>query len=101
MKTTGKFDQEHPLTATVGSYPKPKYIYPQSGRKLLDSVGFSFYDQEKKYGKNEFGKLLDKAAHQAIDDQEMAGITIVTDGEVRRGHYVLDILKKLNGINFN
>jgi HPt (histidine-containing phosphotransfer) domain-containing protein len=27
------------LTAIVGSYPKPRYVYPRSGRSLLDSFG--------------------------------------------------------------
>ena len=30
------------LTAVVGSYPKPRYVYRQNGRSLLDSFGFAF-----------------------------------------------------------
>ncbi len=87
------------LTAIVGSYPKPRYIYRQNGRSLLDSFGFSFERREKELGQAEFAKLLDKAALQAIKDQDSAGIDIVTDGEERRGHYVLHIINKLGGVD--
>lgn len=100
MKKNEKIKQERVLTAIVGSYPKPKYIFSKSGRKLLDSVGFAFYDQEKKLGKKEFKKLLDQAALEAIEDQNEAGTDIITDGEERRGHYILDVVKNLEGFNF-
>jgi 5-methyltetrahydropteroyltriglutamate--homocysteine methyltransferase len=87
------------LTAIVGSYPKPRYIYRQNGRSLLDSFGFSFERRQKELGQAEFAKLLDRAALQAIKDQDNAGIDIVTDGEERRGHYVLHIINKLGGID--
>jgi 5-methyltetrahydropteroyltriglutamate--homocysteine methyltransferase len=35
----------------------------------------------------------------AIEDQNAAGIDFVTDGEERRGHYVLYVLRKLAGID--
>jgi len=87
-----KIKQDKVLTAIVGSYPKPKYIYAKSGRKLLDNLGFSF---------NVKNKNLDRACQEAIQDQNEAGIDLVTDGEERRGHYVLYVLKGLEGIDFN
>ena len=87
------------LTAIVGSYPKPRYIYKQNGRALLDSFGFSFDRLQKELGQAEFARLLDKAALEAIKDQNRAGIDIMTDGEERRGHYVLHIVNKLDGID--
>ncbi|KKQ77626.1 MAG: 5-methyltetrahydropteroyltriglutamate-homocysteine methyltransferase, nonfunctional [Candidatus Daviesbacteria bacterium GW2011_GWF2_38_6] len=87
-----KIKQDKILTAIVGSYPKPKYIYAKSGRKLLDNLGFSF---------NVKNKNLDRACQEAIQDQNEAGIDLVTDGEERRGHYVLYVLKGLEGIDFN
>ena len=87
------------LTAIVGSYPKPRYIYKQNGRSLLDSFGFSFDRRRNELGPTEFSRLLDKAALGAIGDQDKAGIDIVTDGEERRGHYVLHIINKLDGID--
>ncbi len=95
-----KLKQNKILTAIVGSYPKPKYVFKKSGRKLLDSVGLDFYAAEKNSDKKTFKKLLDKASINAIKDQNSANIDFITDGEERRGHYVLHILKGLKGINF-
>ena len=92
-------NQTKVLTAIVGSYPKPRYVYRQNGRSLLDSFGFSFDRRQQELGSAEFAKLLDKAALSAIKDQDGAGIDIVTDGEERRGHYVLHIVNKLAGID--
>jgi 5-methyltetrahydropteroyltriglutamate--homocysteine methyltransferase len=92
-------EQTRLLTSIVGSYPKPKDIYPKSGRKLLDSSGASFEAYEQKIGKQKFGALLDRAALTAITDQTQAGIDIITDGEERRGHYVLSIISNLSGID--
>jgi 5-methyltetrahydropteroyltriglutamate--homocysteine methyltransferase len=66
---------------------------------LLDSFGFAFEGREKELGPGEFAKLLDKAALSAIDDQNRAGVDIMTDGEERRGHYVLHIVNKLAGVD--
>ncbi len=87
------------LTAIVGSYPKPRYVYRQNGRSLLDSFGFSFDRRQQELGPAEFARLLDKAALGAIEDQNRAGIDIMTDGEERRGHYVLHIVNKLEGVD--
>ena len=87
------------LTAIVGSYPKPRYVYSRNGRSLLDSYGFAFDRRQSEIGPAEFAKLLDKASLEAIKDQNRAGIDIVTDGEERRGHYVLHIVNRLRGID--
>ena len=87
------------MTAIVGSYPKPRYVYKHSGRSLLDSFGFAFDRRRTELGQVEFDRLLDKAAIGAIEDQNQAGIDVVTDGEERRGHYVLHIVNKLGGID--
>ena len=87
------------LTAIVGSYPKPRYVYARNGRSLLDSFGFAFDRRRQEIGSAEFSRLLDKAALGAINDQNRAGIDIVTDGEERRGHYVLHIVNRLQGVD--
>lgn len=87
------------LTAIVGSYPKPRYVYSRNGRSLLDSFGFAFERRRQELGPDEFAKLLDKAALSAITEQNRAGIDIMTDGEERRGHYVLHIVNKLGGVD--
>ena len=94
FRTQGKV-----LTAIVGSYPKPRYVYPQNGRSLLDSFGFAFDRRRQEIGPAEFSRLLDRAALGAIKDQNRAGIDIVTDGEERRGHYVLHIVNRLEGVD--
>lgn len=100
MTNKGKIKQDKILTAIVGSYPKFRYIYPKSGRSILDTVGFSFDKFAKEIGRVEFNKRLDKAVLQAIEDQNKAGLDIITDGEERRSQYVMHILKGLNGISF-
>ncbi|MBI2086449.1 cobalamin-independent methionine synthase II family protein [Candidatus Daviesbacteria bacterium] len=100
MTNNGKIKQDKILTAIVGSYPKPKNIYSKSGRELLDTLGFSFGEIEKKIGNKAFKKRLNKACLAAIRDQNIAGIDFITDGEERRSHYVFHILKGLNGLDF-
>ncbi|MEO5764954.1 MAG: hypothetical protein ABIR52_06560 [Casimicrobiaceae bacterium] len=87
------------LTAIVGSYPKPRYVYARNGRSLLDSFGYAFDRRRNEVGHAEFDRLLDRAALGAIDDQTRAGIDIVTDGEERRGHYVLHVVNRMEGID--
>jgi 5-methyltetrahydropteroyltriglutamate--homocysteine methyltransferase len=87
------------LTAIVGSYPKPRYVYPRNGRALLDSFGFAFDRRRVELGAAEFSRRLDRAALQAIRDQNRARIDILTDGEQRRGHYVLSIVNRLEGVD--
>jgi 5-methyltetrahydropteroyltriglutamate--homocysteine methyltransferase len=87
------------LTAIVGSYPKPRYVYPRNGRALLDSFGFAFDRRRDELGAAEFSRRLDRAALAAIADQDRAGIDIVTDGEERRGHYVLHVVNRLDGVD--
>ena len=96
----GKLKQDRVMTAIVGSYPKPDFLFPRSGRELLDSVGMAFYELEKEIGTRAFKELLDRAALMAIEDQNAAGIDLITDGEERRGHYVLYVLRKLGGFDF-
>lgn len=90
-----KIKQTKVLTAIVGSYPKPKYIWHKSGRQLLDDLGFAF--DKKNYRQT---KKLSKAALLAIKDQNSAGIDLATDGEEKRSHYVFHILKGLEGFDF-
>ena len=101
MKKWNKIKQNRVMTAIEGSYPKPSFLFPGSGRELLDDFGVTFHEFEQKIGTLEFKRRQDKAALMAIRDQNAAGIDFVSDGEERRGHYVLHVLKKLNGIDFS
>ncbi|MFQ5398538.1 MAG: hypothetical protein ACE5E7_02970 [Anaerolineae bacterium] len=99
-KIKGKLAQDRVLAAIVGSYPKPRYLYAGSGRRLLDDVGMTYYDLKNEIGVHEFNRRQHQAALQAIRDQNEAGIDWLTDGEERRGHYVLYVLRQLAGIDF-
>jgi 5-methyltetrahydropteroyltriglutamate--homocysteine methyltransferase len=92
-------EQDKVLTAIVGSYPKPAYLFPDTGRELLDSFGYDFDLRRQELGDELFKEYLDEAASEAISDQNEAGIDLITDGEERRGHYVLHIANKLKGID--
>ena len=70
----GKVKQDRLMTAIVGSWPKPRYIFDGSGRELLDDVGLGFYQLEREIGPAEFKVRLDRAALMAIEDQNEAGI---------------------------
>ena len=96
----GKFKQDKVLTAIVGSFPKPRYAYPGSWDDLIDSMGAVFDDGEQRFGKREFKRRLDRAALWALKNQNAAGTDIETDGEERRGHFVLSILRGLGGFDF-
>ena len=77
------------MTAIVGSYPKPDHLFPRTGRELLDEMGMTFYELKQQIGEEAFSARLDRAALMAVEDQNAAGIDFITDGEERRGHYVL------------
>ncbi len=69
------------LSAVVGSYPKPAYLYGGTGRQLLDDMGMSFQALEEEVGFDEYRSRIRKATLQAITDQNEAGIDLVSDGE--------------------
>lgn len=94
LKNNGKV-----RSVTVGSLPKPTSIYPKSGRELLDGMGYDFRAQFS--SAHQSHSTLDKAVDEALAYQAEAGLDIVTDGEERRGHYVLDVLAGLNGIDMS
>jgi 5-methyltetrahydropteroyltriglutamate--homocysteine methyltransferase len=88
------------MTAIVGSYPKPDHLFPRTGRELLDEMGMTFFELEQQIGEEAFSARLDQAALMAVEDQNAAGIDFITDGEERRGHYVLYVLRGLASIDF-
>lgn len=76
-------------TATAGSLPKPSWL--AEPEKLwspwkLDGEGLA-------EGKKDALRL-------ALDDQQQAGITIVSDGEQTRQHFVTTFIEHLEGVDF-
>jgi len=95
-----KIKQGRIMTAVVGSYPKPDYLYPGDARRLLDDCGRSFLEFGQSIGEPEFRERVDRASIMAIADQNSAGIDFMSDGEEGRDHYVLYVLRRLGGIDF-
>ena len=95
-------------TTTIGSFPKPKYL---PVRDWFDAAredgGMNSSTITKDYTKtsqtlNEADEaLFQQAAKEIIDIQLDAGITIPTDGEVRRENYIHYHCRHLSGFDFN
>ena len=72
----------------VGSLPKPPWLaQPNILRAPWRLSG------------NELREAQDDAVRLAILDQEEAGLAVVTDGEVRRRHYIWGFLDGLTGVD--
>ena len=94
-------------TTTIGSYPKPKYL---PVRDWFDAAredgGMNSSSITKDYTKisqklNEADEaLFQQAAKEIIDIQLDAGVTIPTDGEVRRENYIHYHCRHLSGFDF-
>ena len=85
----GQYQQQDPL--------RPRQPGPPARDRRRQR--FAFDRRRQELGPPEFSRLLDRAALEAIKDQNRAGIDIVTDGEERRGHYVLHIVNRLEGVD--
>lgn len=87
-------------TTVVGSYPKPADLLGSvDARILLDSGGSALDEQRTLLGDAEFTARLDRAVKMAIRDQVEAGIDIITDGEMRRGHYIHSVVRHMGGVD--
>ena len=62
-------------------------------------MGKPFDDLEKQIRTEALKGRLDRAVLMAIQDQNVSRFDFMTDGEERRGHSVLHVLKSLNGID--
>jgi 5-methyltetrahydropteroyltriglutamate--homocysteine methyltransferase len=74
-------------TSIVGSLPKPSWLAQAGLRAPWRLSG------------DELRAAQDEAVRQAIHDQEEAGLDVVTDGELRRRHYIAGFLDGLTGID--
>src|SRR5687768_3028740 len=72
----------------VGSLPKPAWL---SEPRMLRAPW--------RLSGNELREAQDDAVRLAILDQEQAGLDVVSDGEVRRRHYIWGFLDGLTGID--
>ncbi len=76
------------LTSVVGSLPKPAWLAEPASLRA-----------PWRWSGAELSEAQDDAVRLAIQDQEDAGLDVVTDGEVRRRHYIWGLLAGLTGID--
>ena len=89
----------HLLTSVIGSYPRdPRLVGADFNPRWLlissNKVGW-----ENKENLN-LKTLQDEAIRWAVKEQEEAGVDVVTDGEQRRGNYILYHCQHLDGFDF-
>ena len=74
-------------TSVVGSYAYPSWLLT-----AIDEM------DKGNYGQTDTREVYDDAVNIAILDQERAGIDIITDGEMRRWHFVQSFYSRMTGI---
>jgi 5-methyltetrahydropteroyltriglutamate--homocysteine methyltransferase len=74
-------------TSVVGSYATPSWLY-----SALDDI------RDGKYGPTDIRETLDDAVTMAVQDQERAGVDVITDGEMRRWMFVQGFYKFFHGL---
>ncbi len=94
-------------TTTIGAFPKPSYVpvrdwfdaaREQGGMNTAQTTLDYTADVEK--NKDSHEALFIRAAKEVIDIQLRAGISIPTDGEVRRENYIHYHCRHLEGFDF-
>ena len=95
-------------TTTIGAFPKPSYVPVRDwfdaaretgGMNAAQTTLDYTLDVEK--NKDTHEALFIRAAKEVIDIQLRAGITIPTDGEVRRENYIHYHCRHLDGFDFD
>lgn len=94
-------------TTTIGAFPKPSYVPVRDwfdisretgGMNASQTTNDYTADSNKLDATHE--ALFVRAAKEVIDIQIRAGVTIPTDGEVRRENYIHYHCRKLAGFDF-
>ena len=94
-------------TTTIGSFPKPDYLPVRDWFDSARSEGgmnaskttLEYTKASRSLTKNDEA-LFERAAKEIIDIQLRAGVTIPTDGEVRRENYIHYHCRHLSGFDF-
>ena len=96
------------ITTTIGAFPKPKYVPIRDWFDAAKDAGGmntseTTYQYSKDIEKNKDAHedLFIRAAQEVLDIQIRAGISIPTDGEVRRENYIHYHCRHLGGFDFN
>ena len=82
-------------TSLVGSYPQPKWLIDRA--RLSKMVPRVRMDDLWLVDPMQLEAKQDKATRMAIQDQESAGLDIITDGEQRRESYSNRLATALDG----
>ena len=96
------------MTTTIGAFPKPKYVPIRDWFDAAKDAGGmntseTTYQYSKDIEKNKDAHedLFIRAAQEVLGIQIRAGISIPTDGEVRRENYIHYHCRHLGGFDFN
>jgi len=94
-------------TTTIGAFPKPSYVpvrdWFDAARELggMNAAQTTLdYNKDVEKNKDAHEALFVRAAKEVIDIQINAGISIPTDGEVRRENYIHYHCRHLDGFDF-
>ncbi len=85
-------------TSLVGSYPQPSWLVDVDALRAL-RVPRTRAPQVWRVPADRLEEAQDDAARLAVDDQERAGLDVVTDGEVRRESYSNHFATALEGVD--
>ena len=95
-------------TTTIGAFPKPSYVPVRDWFDFARKTGGMNtaqttldYTSDVKINKETHEALFIRAAKEVIDIQLRAGVTIPTDGEVRRENYIHYHCRHLDGFDFD
>ena len=96
------------ITTTIGAFPKPNYVpvrdwFDSAKEKggMNTSETTHQYSKDIEKNKDAHEGLFVRAAQEVLEIQIRAGISIPTDGEVRRENYIHYHCRHLGGFDFN
>src|SRR5712692_10295660 len=75
------------VTAVVGSYAMPAWLERAKNEHLL-----------RRLTRHDLEEMHDAAVKAAIKDQEVAGLDVISDGELRRDNMIDCFVEKLPGV---
>lgn len=91
-------------TTTIGAHPKPTDapvpMWSNMGEQRR-AAPTMVYDKLTEHQSAETKRKLDQMTKDAVREQVDCGITIPTDGEIRREHYVYYHCRHVQGIDFH
>ncbi|MEM0117339.1 MAG: cobalamin-independent methionine synthase II family protein [Conexivisphaerales archaeon] len=73
-------------TSVVGSFPRPRFLI-----EAFDKFG------RKEISKEEYEEAVQDAIKLTVKEEELAGLDVITDGEMRRSSFVSFVGQKLPG----